>query len=366
MMKRLRRGLVRLLPVFLLSTAASLALLGCGRPEEPNLSSGYQSDSYLFCFWNVENLFDDRNDNRHGADAAYDRWFAEDARDREEKYAHLSQALLKMNDGRGPDILAVAEVESVRAAELLRDALNDHLPADVPPYTHVLMKDLNAGRHIATAILTRLPVQQDRTHLLGRSLRILEGHITVNKHDLVILATHWTSRLTDKSGSHRCKYGDQIYGRFLGMYKNNPKVDLLICGDFNDNPTDRSVTDCLHATGDVDAFRRAATRDRPLLLDLLAAPLFKTKEVQGRWSIPGTEYDRGRWSIFDQIVVSPGMLDDEGWHCDPASAAIFVDDLLRRTRRGVQPWRFGNRHQEGRRGYSDHLPVTVRLELSGS
>lgn len=346
------------------SAFLALFLQGCARDPESDgarNAGSYQPGSYLFCFWNVENLFDDHLDQRNKVDTLYDRWFAENPRVRQEKYSHLSQALLKMNDGRGPDILALAEVESVRAAELLRDALNESLPTGVPPYSHILMKEVNAGRHIAPAILTRLPVQGDRTRLLGRSLRILEGHVTVNEHDLVILASHWTSRLTDKDGSHRCKYGDQLYGRFLGMYKANPQVDLLICGDFNDGPDARSVTECLHGTGRVEEFRGAGDRERPLLLDLFASPLFRAQS-----EVPGTEYDRGRWTIFDQILVSPALVDDTGWTCDPASATIFVGDLVRRTRRGVQPWRFGNPRQEGPRGYSDHLPVTVRLKVAGS
>src|SRR5436190_692069 len=84
----------------------------------------------------------------------------------------------------------------------------------------------------APAIITRLPVLKERTQLLGKRQRILEGHIVVNDQELVVLATHWTSRLSDAKGQARAHYADVIYGRFLGMFKRNPKVDLLICGDF--------------------------------------------------------------------------------------------------------------------------------------
>src|SRR5262249_29873914 len=158
------------------------------------------------------------------------------------KLAHLSKALIDLNQGKGPDILAVAEVENVRAAELLREALNARLSDSSLHYSHLLMKDLSAGRHIAPAIITRLPVVKDKTRLHGRSERILEGHIVVQGQDLVVLASHWTSRLNDKTGEHRGRYGDQIYGVFKRMYKRDPKVDLLVCGDFNDPPDAPSVT----------------------------------------------------------------------------------------------------------------------------
>src|SRR5207237_4742330 len=117
-----------------------------------------------------------------------------------EKLDHLSAALVKMNDGKGPDIFAGVEVESERAAELLRDALNKRLSDPALHYTHILMRELSGGRHIAPMILTRLPVEANRTQLLGHRQRILEGHVTVNGHDLAILASHWTSRLTDQGG----------------------------------------------------------------------------------------------------------------------------------------------------------------------
>src|SRR5262249_10335346 len=74
---------------------------------------------YLFCFWNVENFFDDKLDGySHQPDKEYDAWFAESPKFLNMKLDHLSEALIALNDGRGPDILAIAECESQRAAEL--------------------------------------------------------------------------------------------------------------------------------------------------------------------------------------------------------------------------------------------------------
>ncbi len=326
-----------------------LALSGCQPPP-----AAPEAGSYLFCFWNVENLFDDRDDGRTGpGDKEYDTWFARDSAALQMKLDHLSRALLSLNDGKGPDILALAEVENVRAADLLRQALNSRLKDEALHYKNLLMKDLAAGRHIAPAILTRLPVEASRTQLLGRRQRILEGRITVNGHDLIVLATHWTSRLTDTDGKHRADYANQIYGRFRAMYKSNPQVDLLICGDFNDPPDARSVVEHLHATGDLEAVKRPG--DVPLLYNLFAAKAQEEKT--------GTHYYRGKWFVFDQIVVSPGMLDNAGWSCDPASARI-IDTLYRPGDKQRRPWPFGGEKYRGERGYSDHFPVTVRLSVA--
>src|SRR5947207_3242379 len=89
------------------------------KPDPAKTAPAAAAGEYLFCFWNVENLFDDKGDKRRPPDEEYDNWFAENTADREKKYAHLAEALAKLNGGKGPDILCLAEVETVRAAELL-------------------------------------------------------------------------------------------------------------------------------------------------------------------------------------------------------------------------------------------------------
>ena len=86
----------------------------------------------------------------------------------DEKLGKLSKVLLSMNSGRGPDILAVAEIESERAANLLRQRLNKELGSKAEPYRNLLFKENKTGRHIAPAILTRLPVGGDRTSRRNR------------------------------------------------------------------------------------------------------------------------------------------------------------------------------------------------------
>src|SRR5262249_10306044 len=135
---------------------------------------------------------------------------------------------------------------------------------------------------------------------------------------LVVIASHWTSRVSDKSaeGASRARYADKIYGRFKAMYKSNPKVDLLVCGDFNDNPDDPSVTEHLHATDDAAAVRR---RDEPALF---------TRVAGARTDAEGSHYYGRKAYMFDQVCLSPGLLDDEGWSYVDGSAKVVkqMDD----------------------------------------
>ena len=346
----------RMSQIVFLGLICGAALSACS--SETPTETATAANDYLFCFWNLENFFDDHDDHddhrENRADREYDAWFAHDDKALQLKLSHLSEALIGLNHGKGPDIIATAEVEDPRAAELLREALNQRLSDPSLHYTNVLMKDLSAGRHIAPAIITRLPVQRDRTRLHGSRLRILEGHIKVNNHDLVVIASHWTSRLSDKEGSDhggRAKYGDQIHGLFRGMYKSNPQVDFLVCGDFNDDPWDKSVTEHLHATGNKEDVLDRGRGD--MLLDL-----FANKDPDAGF---GTLYG-GKWHIFDQVAVSPGLLDEQGWSCDPSTARTVTVTANPHDHKH-RPWRFGSPHDKHPRGYSDHFPVTVQLRL---
>jgi hypothetical protein len=66
--------------------------------------------------------------------------------------------------------------------------------------------------------------------------------------------------------------------------------------------------------------------------------------------------------IFDHLVVSPGLLDNEGWSCDPNTVRT-INTLTKPGDRLGRPWRFGGEKDAGPRGYSDHFPVTVRLKV---
>lgn len=303
---------------------------------------------FLFCFWNVENFFDNQDDRRNRIDEEYDNWFAQDSQAFQLKLQKLTDVLLNMNDGKGPDILALAEVESQLAAEQLKDALNARLPKEASPYVHVLMDEVKVGRHIAPAIITRLPVIQDRTRQYDKRRRILEGRLKVNGKELVVIAAHWTSRV-EGGAEGRAAYADLIYGHYKAMYLSNPNVDVLICGDFNDNPEDVSVTEHLHATGKLALVRGSS---EPLLYNLMA-----DKDRQQY----GTHYYQG-WHTFDQLIVSPGMLDGQGWMCAPSS--VQVVKLSRPKDKLGRPWRFGSRSDDpSQRGYSDHFPVTLTLSV---
>jgi endonuclease/exonuclease/phosphatase family metal-dependent hydrolase len=326
---------------------------------KPPAATG-DAKSVFFCFWNVENLFDDKDDRRNRIDEEYDNPFAEDAKLRQLKLDRLAETLWKMNGGKGPDIIACAEVESIRAAELLMGTLNKTAKNPADKYRVILMKNLDAGRHISPCVITRLAVSQSMTKLHGGNLRILETHIYENGHDLCLLATHWTSQLRQEDGSQgdagRNKYARTIYDLYTKIAEKKPETDFLVCGDFNETPDAPAIAKGLNATGDRKRLVKSA--ENPFLLDL-----FANRDPRQF----GTIWFQNQPLIYDHICVSPGLLDGDGWGCDPDSVKTFTDGLIRPGATRREPWRFGDPNRDLRetdRGYSDHFPVTVTLTVA--
>ncbi len=301
----------------------------------------------LFCTWNVENFYDDRDDP---AIADQDEnLFAADPDLVARKIDLLGATLAAQNEGRGPDVIVLVEVESRRCVQLLAAALNRRI-RQADPYQFIIFHEHHLDRGLAPAILSRFKLSADsRLQAAFGERRIVAAKIIADDHPLTILACHWTSRITDKTGRKREAYADLIYRAVNRLLNTDPNADVLIAGDFNDESNDPSVRVHLHASGDLD---RSAARDpRPVLFDLAA-------RIDHRRI--GTYHYGGQWETLDHIVVSPGMLDRIGWSVDPDSIAVFAPRANRKGRAGT-PKRFGSPRGDHPRGPSDHFPLTVRL-----
>jgi endonuclease/exonuclease/phosphatase family metal-dependent hydrolase len=243
----------------------------------------------------------------------------------------------------------LVEVESRRAVELLRDALNQKLPATWQ-YDQIAQRPYRLDRRLAPALLSRVPIHDDKTRLFPNR-RILEVHLEAQGAPLVVFASHWTSRLRNGTERKREAYADVLYAAVSKLARDDPKIDVLLSGDFNDEPSNDSVAIDLHATGDV---RRVRDPSNGLLLLDLMTDFDSSRE--------GTLYYNGHWEILDHIVASPGLLDRAGWLVEPQTTRIFNPPELRFGRRR-QPWRFGGPDNQNPPGYSDHFPIIVHLRV---
>ena len=320
---------------------------------------------YFIAWWNLENLFDVEN--------ASDRpeWLQKKLKKElkgwnasvlNNKLKQLASIIALMNDNKGPDLLGVCEVENRAVLDRLVAALaftgreygvvhadtNDARGIDVAfIYDKKLFKKPNK-KEIFSHVVIKRNATRDIVHVNFKTK-------SPQKNDLVVIGNHWPSKLGGdlESEPYRIIAGETLSYWLERIYaKMNKDVPVIVMGDFNDEPDSRSVTQ--YALGLKDSARVKSKRSRkPYLFNLM-------------WSLQfdgsGTYY-YDSWGMIDQILVNRPMLRKK-------SPITLVKDSCRIFKPAVllksgKPKRFGrpsNRKRFNQNGFSDHLPVIVRLK----
>jgi endonuclease/exonuclease/phosphatase family metal-dependent hydrolase len=307
----------------------------------------------VVAFWNVENLFDADDDPANAGDDEFTpahEWTEDRYR---RKLANLAQVIAAVR----PHALGLAEVENRRVLEDLVA-----LPALAALGLRIVHRDSPDKRGIDLALAYRAPFElpgEDGVHLhaidkpgAAPTRGVLEVPLRVGPHALTVLVNHWPSRGSDGDGAFRAIAGKVVRGL---VQRIGHDADVLLVGDFNDDPFDRSITECL---GAVRSRNAVLNRGDEKALFNASWPLL------GR-SDEGTYYFNRDWvwNVFDQIIVSRGLLDAEGLQLVEDSMRAHAPDALRDEHR--RP-RFFRKTREGwSEGYSDHFLVLARLRPPG-
>lgn len=318
-----------------------------------------RQDDFSVLFYNVENLFDTRDDP-----ATIDEEFTPSG-DRHWNYTKLNKKLLNISKvimsaagWEPPQMIGICEIENRFVLEkLLTDT-----PLKNYPYK-IIHKQSPDERGIDVAFLYNKDsfyplfyrfyplIHENDSVEQTREILYVSG--ILNKTDtLHFFINHWPSRYGGlletqplrnlAAATLRAKY-DYLQKEF-----NNPKV--IILGDFNDQPRDESIATVLKTKSSEAEF---------IETDIV--------NLSGKWQNEeaGTIKYRSQWSVFDQVLVSGSLLlDDSGFVTDPSFAQIVkLPFLLERDERygGMKIFRtfIGYRYNGG---FSDHLPVLLRFK----
>ena len=340
--------------------------------------------SALVAFWNLENLFAPEGY------PAREPWIAKSMQKDlkgwsetlfKRKIAQLASIIVRMKDGAGPDVLGVCEVENRYALQALADHLNQLLPARNYQLVHV--DSARDQRGVDTAFLfdaNQFTAKMDElfSHWVMRQTGTRDitqiTFVAPSGKQLVMLANHWPSRSSstgdgaEYSSGFRATAGETLaywHGRIREIKGDNTAVIAL--GDFNDEPFDRSVT--IHAQGLRDKGDVTRTRSAKFYNLSWEYLTVMTQDRKGNQRLlNGTLYFGSDASLFDQILISTGLLTGKsGWRMVDGSARIEAYPPMVSHRVGEGPIRFGlpagdvagNVNLDG---YSDHFPVSVRIE----
>ena len=325
-------------------------------------AQGGRYSVYAVGFYNLENLFDTehdegKNDYEFLPNGSY-RW---NELKYKNKLANMAKVLSEMGTDVLPEvgcaIIGVSEVENARCLSDL--CAHPKLKPRNFQFCHIEGPDkrgvdcglLYNPQLFKVRDVKLVPYVYDLEKDKDRATR---GFLTVSgtlagEHVSVIVC-HWPSRF---SGSYyRELAGRQVKAVKDSLQRDDPNVKVLIMGDMNDDPKDKSMTTALGAKGDI---KKVGPDD---MYNPWYNVLMKEKT--------GTLIYQGSWNLFDQIVVSPNLLRKEGSK-DYSTLKLFRHHVFRRDylfyQDGKNKGDIKRTHSAGawNNGFSDHLPVVLYL-----
>jgi predicted extracellular nuclease len=308
--------------------------------------SSAHAEEFFVGAYNVENLFDLEDDPTVEGDEEYipsapKQW---DPQKLDRKLANLARAISAMGNGRGPAILGLEEVENIEVVRQLVKALS-HLGRDY----QIVHQDSPSERGIDCALIYDAKLfeltgkQFHRVPLERPSRDIVEAQLKHRGHDLYFFVNHWPSRYNDEQ--QRMEAARVLRARVESIIAEDKDADIIMAGDFNDTPPDRSLKFSL----------RSGTKEECLKQGFLFDTMWPIHAAG-----EGTNVYNDQWQALDHIIVSPGMLNREGfvWKED-STVAHKPDFLLFHPRPPAIPrpnrsYTKDNFHKDGT---SDHLAV---------
>lgn len=313
---------------------------------------------YGVAFYNLENLFDTINNN-----GKYDLEFSPggrykwDGKKYWKKIHNMAYSISRMttkSTPQGPAVIGVSEIENVT---VLNDLVND--PQIKDRGYKVIHHDSPDARGIDVGLLYNpkmfrpLMVTNHRLKIDSlprfrtRDQMCVVGLLGGDR--VAFIVNHWPSRRggTEQSSWLReaaAALSKQIADSLLNV---DPSIGVIVMGDLNDYPNNKSVT------------------------DVMLARKKEAEVAQGEFFNPfwklfddgiGSYIYRGSWGLFDQILLSYNMTKNGKSPLKYQSAIVRNDEFLRQQDgryKGYPLRTFSEGAFMG--GYSDHFPTEVFL-----
>lgn len=323
-----------------------------------------QKKPYKVVFYNLENFFDTVND----PDIKDDEFTPEGAKKwTVEKYnkklGNVERVFFDIAsiDKSYPIVIGVSEIEN-------RNVLEDIVatPKLERANYRIVHYDSPDARGIDVAFLYRpdifriegekaIKVQfPDESNFRTRDLLAMWGKI--EGEDFLFMVSHWPSRLGGKEASEakRIAVGKQMRSFADSLRQIKPELKVVMMGDFNDDPVDKSIIEGLGAKLKVKELEKGDFYN-PYAAMLKAGY--------------GTLAYGDAWNIFDNIVVTENLVNDDKdkQRIQKAEGSKFYGNIFKRHYMVQKEGQYkgyplrtyvGNTFQGG---YSDHFPVYIYI-----
>lgn len=302
-------------------------------------------------FYNVENLFDIYDNPLRDDDDFTPRGYKKWTKERyETKLDRIIEAFELLPTT--PAIIGLVEVEN-------KDVLNDLI--DEPYFNEMEMgvvhHDSPDRRGIDCALLydksvfqvleeekIEVTMKEDREY---RTRDILHVNGMLNGSETHVFVNHWSSRREGilETEPRRMQAASILRKSIDAILDEDENANIVVLGDFNDHPDDKSLEYILQA-------KESGYAEGRELINLLY-----DEHENG----DGTIVHQGDWMVFDQVIISQSIYDGSNGIAIKENDAFILDDkkLIFTARNGYQKPNatYGGPKYYG--GYSDHLPVYI-------
>jgi hypothetical protein len=313
-------------------------------------SAQKKNEQFKIAFYNTENLFDTIDDP-----AKSDNDFVPSSKVgwTSERYYHkihnIGKVLVAIDSVNLPAVIGMAEVENIG---VLHDLITQTRLRD--GNYQAILEEGSDPRGIDVALIFRKDVMNYVSHKAFLSATtfktrcILYVRLTDRRSNTYhLFVNHWKSREGGgvETGAKRAENAQLLKHLTDSIAGLDAKANIVIMGDFNDEPKDKSIAETLGALAPV------ASPVPTSLYNLLYEPYLKGE---------GTLFYKD-WDVFDQIIVSGNLLikkRGKGPYIEAPFATIFKQDWMLYTNKNGE--KTPNRTASSKDyfgGYSDHLPV---------
>ncbi len=309
--------------------------------------------------YNVENLFDTQHDTLKKDDEYlpgnirgwnYTRY--------QQKLSHIAQVVAAVGEWNPPALIALCEIENGTCLkQLTYYSQMKYLDYKVVHYESDDARGVDVALlykpHFFRPIASR-PIRF--TLPTGRTTRdiLYACGALPNGDTLHVFVNHFPSRLGGEleSEPNRIFAAKQLRAAVDSVQATDAEALILIMGDFNDYPDNRSMRSVLGA--------QAVATD-----SVVPAQLYNlTYALHERGEIGSYKHD-GQWGMLDQIIVSGALLSGtKNTKITPDGVRVYAPDWLLEDDKnlGKKPFRtYVGMKFNG--GYSDHLPVFFDIDF---
>lgn len=321
---------------------------------------GQEKEKYrlvTIAFYNTENLFDTIDGSNRDEEFLPTSGRQWGTKRYKTKLEHLSEVLDNLGDKDGPEVFGLAEIENRRVVEDLIST--DRLKGKNYGIVHFDSPD---ERGIDVALVYKkayfFPVFQKNYPVTlpedptfkTRDILLVRGLLDGDTVSFIV--NHWPSRGGGGQAASESRRiaAAKVSGHLVdSLLSSNPNEKVILMGDFNDEPSNKSICNVLRCKGKTE--------------DLKQGELFNPMADLEKKDLGSYAY-KGFWDMLDQFMLSSALLNQEskGYFYMHNSANIYcTKDMQTKTgnNKGYPFKTYAGTNYLG--GYSDHFPVFMWL-----